>query len=953
MSTIRLSKVLKELNIGLDRAIETLANKGHEVENNRNTKISDEQYQILLSEFEQDRSRKEKSEQVNQLVREEKEIMRQEKEKETVKLKEKVDPPAETPVVEKQPEPTPEPVKEEEQPVVAEKEAPKAEEENTNAPEAEARQLIKGKADKPRGLKVISKIDLTPKKKEEEKQEEVKKEEAETPAVEEAVVPTAETPVEEPVAETPEPAQPTVEEEKPVEVPAAEKPVEEEKPAAKETSSDRIETKYIKLDGPKFTGQKIELPVERPKKKAADKAKEKEDNKRKRKRIKKVPEKFEKPAGPGGDKRGKPTSNTDKRKKVEKAELTDEEIQKQIKETLEKLTSGKKSKGAKIRRQKRADRQEREELEGLQREEESKILKVTEFVTATELANMMSVPVTQVISSLMSLGVMVTMNQRLDAEMLSLVAEEFGFEAQFVDQEVTETFQIEEDAAEDLQHRAPIVTVMGHVDHGKTSLLDYIRKANVIAGEAGGITQHIGAYTVQLENGSHITFLDTPGHEAFTAMRARGAQVTDIAIIVVAADDAVMPQTKEAISHAQAANVPIVFAINKVDRPTANPEKIKEQLAGLNLLVEDWGGKIQSQDISAKTGMGVKELLEKVLLEAELLDLKANPDRNAMGTVIEASLDKGRGYVTTILVENGTLRVGDYVLAGMFSGKVKAMLDERGHRIKEAGPSTPLTLLGLDGAPQAGDRFIVMNDEREAKQMAAKRLQLQREQSVRSQKKMTLEEIGRRLAIGDFKELNIVLKGDVDGSIEALADSLQKLSTEEIAVNIIHKGVGQITEGDVLLASASDAIIVGFQVRPSANARKIAERESVEIRLYSIIYDAINQIRDAMEGMLSPDFEEEITGAAEIRETFKISKVGTIAGCMVTDGTISRNSKVRLIRDGVVIYTGDLGSLKRYKDDVKDVQKGYECGLNIANYNDIKVGDVVEAFKQVEVKKTL
>jgi translation initiation factor IF-2 len=953
MSTIRLSKVLKELNIGLDRAIETLANKGHEVENNRNTKISDEQYQILLSEFEQDRSRKEKSEQVNQLVREEKEIMRQEKEKETVKLKEKVDPPAETPVVEKQPEPTPEPVKEEEQPVVAEKESPKAEEENTNAPEAEAPQLIKGKADKPRGLKVISKIDLTPKKKEEKKQEVVKEEEAETPAIEEAVVPTAETPAEEPVAETPEPAQPTVEEEKPVEEPAAEKPVEEEKPAAKEASSDRIETKYIKLDGPKFTGQKIELPAERPKKKAADKAKEKEDNKRKRKRIKKVPEKFEKPAGPGGDKRGKPTSNTDKRKKVEKAELTDEEIQKQIKETLEKLTSGKKSKGAKIRRQKRADRQEREELEGLQREEESKILKVTEFVTATELANMMSVPVTQVISSLMSLGVMVTMNQRLDAEMLSLVAEEFGFEAQFVDQEVTETFQIEEDAAEDLQHRAPIVTVMGHVDHGKTSLLDYIRKANVIAGEAGGITQHIGAYTVQLENGSHITFLDTPGHEAFTAMRARGAQVTDIAIIVVAADDAVMPQTKEAISHAQAANVPIVFAINKVDRPTANPEKIKEQLAGLNLLVEDWGGKIQSQDISAKTGMGVKELLEKVLLEAELLDLKANPDRNAMGTVIEASLDKGRGYVTTILVENGTLRVGDYVLAGMFSGKVKAMLDERGHRIKEAGPSTPLTLLGLDGAPQAGDRFIVMNDEREAKQMAAKRLQLQREQSVRSQKKMTLEEIGRRLAIGDFKELNIVLKGDVDGSIEALADSLQKLSTEEIAVNIIHKGVGQITEGDVLLASASDAIIVGFQVRPSANARKIAERESVEIRLYSIIYDAINQIRDAMEGMLSPDFEEEITGAAEIRETFKISKVGTIAGCMVTDGTISRNSKVRLIRDGVVIYTGDLGSLKRYKDDVKDVQKGYECGLNIANYNDIKVGDVVEAFKQVEVKKTL
>jgi translation initiation factor IF-2 len=534
-----------------------------------------------------------------------------------------------------------------------------------------------------------------------------------------------------------------------------------------------------------------------------------------------------------------------------------------------------------------------------------------------------------------------------------MVAEEFGFEAQFVDQEVTDTFITEADKEEDKVPRYPIVTVMGHVDHGKTSLLDYIRKANVIAGEAGGITQHIGAYAVQLEGGQKITFLDTPGHEAFTAMRARGAQVTDIAIIVVAADDAVMPQTKEAIAHAQAAGVPIVFAINKVDRQAANPEKIKEQLAQMNLLVEDWGGKIQSQDISAKSGQGVKELLEKVLLEAELLDLRANPNKNAMGTVIEASLDKGRGYVTTILVESGTLKMGDYVLAGMFSGKVKAMLDERGHRMKEAGPSTPVSLLGLDGAPQAGDRFIIMDDEREAKQMAAKRLQLQREQNVRSQKKMTLEEIGRRLAIGDFKELNLVLKGDVDGSIEALADSLQKLSTPEIAVNIIHKAVGQITESDVLLASASDAIIVGFQVRPSASARKIAERETVDIRLYSIIYDAINQIKDAMEGMLSPEFKEEITGTAEIRETFKISKVGTIAGCMVTDGTIARNSRIRLIRDGVVVFTGELGSLKRFKDDVKEVSKGYECGLNVNNYNDIRNGDIVEAFKEVQVKKTL
>lgn len=934
MSTIRLSKVLKELNIGLDRAIETLAAKGHEVENNRNTKISDDQYALLLAEFEQDRSRKEESEQVNQQVREEKEILRQEKEKELgikqpVASTTKVEKPEVKPAVEPE-----KPKVEKAEPKEEPKEEPKQEPVAETPEEAPKSDVIKGKSERRVGIKVVSKIDLEPKKKPAEKP-------IEKPVEEEVV---AETPEVEKVAAQVESVEETAAANDTAPTENAEAPADATTP---EETSDRIETKYIKLDGPKFTGQKIELPAEKPKKKPADKNKA-DQQRNKRKRIKKVPEKLDKATA--AEKRNRGGS---KGKKAEKAELTDEEIQKQIKETLEKLTSGKKSKGAKIRRQKRADRQEREELAGMQREEESKILKVTEFVTATELANMMNVPVTQVISSLMSLGVMVTMNQRLDAEMLSLVAEEFGFEAQFVDQEVTETFQIEDDKEEDLQHRAPIVTVMGHVDHGKTSLLDYVRKTNVIAGEAGGITQHIGAYSVQLENGQHITFLDTPGHEAFTAMRARGAQVTDIAIIVIAADDAVMPQTKEAISHAQAANVPIVFAINKVDRPNANPEKIKEQLAGMNLLVEDWGGQIQSQDISAKSGMGIPELLEKVLLEAEILDLKANPDRNAMGTVIEASLDKGRGYVTTILVDNGTLRVGDFVLAGNYSGKVKAMLDERGKRIKEAGPSTPLTLLGLDGAPQAGDRFIVMDDEREAKQMAAKRLQLQREQSVRSQKKMTLEEIGRRLAIGDFKELNIVLKGDVDGSIEALADSLQKLSTDEIAVNIIHKGVGQITEGDVLLASASDAIIVGFQVRPSANARKIAERESVEIRLYSIIYDAINQIKDAMEGMLSPDFEEEITGSAEIRETFKISKVGTIAGCMVTDGNISRNSKIRLIRDGVVIYTGELGSLKRFKDDVKEVSKGYECGLNIANYNDIKVGDVVEGFKEVAVKKTL
>jgi translation initiation factor IF-2 len=570
-----------------------------------------------------------------------------------------------------------------------------------------------------------------------------------------------------------------------------------------------------------------------------------------------------------------------------------------------------------------------------------------------EVANMMNVPVTAIISACLSLGIMVTMNQRLDKETLTIVADEFGFSVNFLDEEVNESLSEDTDAEEDLSPRAPIVTVMGHVDHGKTSLLDYIRKANVIAGEAGGITQHIGAYSVKLPSGQHITFLDTPGHEAFTAMRARGAQVTDIAIIVVAADDAVMPQTKEAISHAQAAGVPIVFAINKVDRPAANPEKIKEQLAGMNLLVEDWGGKIQSMDVAAKTGLNVQELLDKVLLEAELLDLKANPKRMAKGTVIEASLDKGRGYVTTLLVQNGTLRVGDYMLVGQFSGKVRAMMDERGQKVEEAGPSAPISILGLDGAPQAGDLFNVMDDEREAKQIAQRRQQLSREQSVRSQKSLTLEEIGRRLAVGDYQELNIILKGDVDGSIEALSDSLQRLSTPEIQVNIIHKAVGQVTESDVLLASASKAIIVGFQVRPSATARKLAEKEEIEIRLYSIIYDSINDIRDAMSGMLSPEVKEEIACTVEVRETFKISKVGTIAGCMVMDGTINRNTRVRIIRDGVVIYTGELGSLKRFKDDAREVSKGFDCGLNIKNFNDIKVGDIIEGFKEVEVQRTL
>ena len=581
------------------------------------------------------------------------------------------------------------------------------------------------------------------------------------------------------------------------------------------------------------------------------------------------------------------------------------------------------------------------------------MLKLTEFVTVSELATMMNMQVTQIISACMSLGMMVTMNQRLDAETLSIVAEEFGFEVEFVTADIEEAIQEQSDAPEDLKDRAPIVTVMGHVDHGKTSLLDYIREENVIAGESGGITQHIGAYAVTLADGQKITFLDTPGHEAFTAMRARGAQVTDLAIIVIAADDDIMPQTKEAIAHAQAAGVPIVFAINKIDRPSANPEKIKEGLANMNLLVEDWGGKVQSQDISAKTGQGVPELLEKVLLEAELLELKANPSRMANGTVVEAFLDKGRGYVSTILVQGGTLRVGDFVLAGQHSGKVKAMHDERGHVIKEAGPATPVSILGLDGAPQAGDKFNVFEDEREAKAIATKRTQLQREQSVRTQRHITLDEIGRRIALGDFKELNIILKGDVDGSVEALTDSFLKLSTEEIQVNIIHKGVGAITESDVLLASASDAIIIGFNVRPMGNARQLADKEEIDIRSYSIIYDAINDLKDAMEGMLSPELREEVTGTAEIRETFKISKVGTVAGCMVLNGKIFRNSGVRLIREGVVVYTGVLDSLKRFKDDVKEVSKGYDCGMQIKNYNDINIGDVIEAFQEVEVKKKL
>ncbi|RMB59193.1 translation initiation factor IF-2 [Dokdonia sinensis] len=904
-ATMRLNKVLRELNISLDRAVEFLNSKGHDIEARPTTKISAEIYGVLSDEFQTDANKKIESKEV---------AVEKQKEKEALRIAREVE-------------------------IEAKQESKKPE-------------VVKAKAQLT-GPKQVGKIDLgkkeTPATKEKPVQVEVKKEE----------VKKEESPkVEKPIAEKVIP--------KKKDVPASAKAKEVDKPVAKkeeavkevtpaEPEKEVLKTDYKKLDGPNFTGQKIDLSqFKKPEKKKRESASS-ADNKKRRKRI-------TKPGSGGGANTGGRGGNNNQRggrkgggrAQVAKVEPTEEEVQKQIRETLEKLQGkSNKGKGAKYRRDKRDQHRQKSDDDLAAQELESKILKVTEFVTVSEVATMMEVPVTNIISACMSLGMMVTMNQRLDAETLSIVADEFGYSVEFVTADIEDSILDVEDAPEDLKERAPIVTVMGHVDHGKTSLLDYVRNENVIAGESGGITQHIGAYGVQLKNGQKIAFLDTPGHEAFTAMRARGAQVTDIAVIVVAADDDIMPQTKEAIAHAQAASVPIVFAINKVDLPAANPEKIKEGLAQMNLLVEDWGGKIQSQEISAKTGQGVKELLEKVLLEAELLELKANPDKNATGTVVEAFLDKGRGYVSTILVQAGTLSVGDYMLAGTCSGKVKAMHDERGKKIKKAGPSTPVSILGLDGAPQAGDKFNVMEDEREAKDIASKRTQLQREQNVRTHRHITLDEIGRRIALGDFKELNIILKGDVDGSVEALTDSFQKLSTEEIAVNIIHKGVGAITESDVLLASASDAIIIGFNVRPAGNARQIADKEEIDIRTYSIIYAAINDLKDAMEGMLSPEIKEEITGTAEIRETFKISKVGVIAGCMVLTGKIYRNSGIRIIRDGVVVHEGTLTALKRFKDDVREVAKGYDCGMQIKNYNDIVIGDTIEAYQEVEVKKKL
>ena len=948
--TIRISKVLKDVNISLSTAAEELKkHKNIEIDASPNTKISEEAYQFLLNKFSADKSKRAVSKEIVEDKRKEREAIRIEQEKE-----------------------------------------------NQEKRRQQEQEVIKAKGHLA-GLKPVGKIDLDGGKSAAEKPAVA----APAPAPAETVTPVA--------TDAPTAAAPAKKEEAPTSDSSAKKNHKEgkEKDKKKDKEKDRnqaaqknktvyqnpliqpvappkkkenalkhkeeytpeapigiIETQYQKLTGPKVVGEKIDLSQfeKKKKKKKRSRGKDKEKDaqttavanaandseKRKRKRIRKD----EPNAAAAG--KGESAKKEKKAKIFAKIEPTEEEVQKQVRETLERL-QGKttKSKGAKYRKEKRETHRQKVEQELAEQEQQEKILKLTEFVTVNELATMMGVPINRVIGACMTLGIMVTMNQRLDAETLSIVADEFGFEVEFATANIEEAIHIEEDKPEDLVPRAPIVTVMGHVDHGKTSLLDYIRKENVIAGESGGITQHIGAYGVRLESGERITFLDTPGHEAFTAMRARGTKVTDIAIIVVAADDDVMPQTKEAISHAQAAGVPIIFAINKIDKPNANPDKIKERLAGMNLLVEEWGGKIQSQDISAKKGIGVQELLEKVLLEAEVLELKANPNKAAIGTVVEAALDKGRGYVSTVLVENGTLHVGDYVLAGTNSGKIRAMHDERGKKVKEAGPSTPITILGLDGAPQAGDKFYVFEDEKEAKQIVAKRAQLQREQSVRTQRHITLDEIGRRIALGDFKQLNIILKGDVDGSVEALTDSFQKLSTEEIQISIIHKGVGAITESDVLLASASDAIIIGFNVRPMTNARALAEKESIDIRTYSIIYDAINDLKDAMEGMLSPVFKEEVTGTVEIRELFKISKVGTIAGCMVTDGKIYRNSKIRLIRDNVVIYTGELSSLKRFKDDVKEVSKGYDCGLQIKNYNDIHEGDVIEAYQEVAVKKKL
>ena len=889
---VRLSKAAREFNLGMTTVVEFLASKGIEVEAKPNTKLDPETYALVKSNFQGDKETKAKAQASAASIQERESITLASAKKRVAPKQEEEEPEIDLSQFKKS-EAAPV-VKRTQTPTEAPKVA--AKEEPAQEPAAQEEAPAKD------GPKVVGKVDL------------------------EALKPKKKAPAKADPAPAPaKPAEPEAKTEAP-------------KEAANPAEPEVMRAKAEKLSGPTVVG-KIELPVEKKKGASVD------DGKRKRVRVKKVD--VSKAGGNAKDTR------TRGRRNEPKKEVSKEDIQKEIRATLARMSGGKKSKSSKLRRQKRDAIQQRQDESNLQSQLEESILKLTEFVTVAELATMMDRGVNDIISACMTLGIMVSINQRLDSETITIIAEEFGYEVEFVSAEVEEAIVIEEDDEGDLQGRPPIVTVMGHVDHGKTSLLDFVRNANVIAGEAGGITQHIGAYAVELESGKKLTFLDTPGHEAFTAMRARGAQVTDLAIIVVAADDRVMPQTKEAINHAQAAEIPMIFAINKMDRETANPDRIKQELAEMNILVEDWGGKFQCQEISAKFGTNVEELLEKVLLEAELLDLKANPDKRALGTVVESSLDKGRGYVTNVLVEAGTLRVGDAMLAGQHSGRVKAMFNERGQRVEEAGPATPVSVLGFDGAPNAGDKFNVFEDEKDARAIATKRQQLQREQGVRTQKTVTLEELGRRIEVGEFKELNLIIKGDVDGSIEALSDSLQKLSTEKVQVNIIHKAVGQISDSDVLLASASNAIIIGFQVRPSASARKLAEQEEIQINLYSIIYKAIEEMRDAMEGLLSAKIEENIVGSAEIRETFKISKVGTIAGCFVTEGKILRSSKVRVIREGVVVYTGALGSLKRFKDDAKEVAKGFECGLNIERFNDIKVGDVVEAYEEVEVKQTL
>ena len=897
--TIRISKVVKELNIGIGTLVDFLKKKGIDVDPSPNSKLSVEAYMLAQKEFDKEQLLKEQSKKIIFKI---------------------VDPEpvVSVPIPEKVVKEAPQPQKKE----VVEQPAPVAAPEIVAVPE------------KVPAVKVVGKIDLTPKPKKKSS-------------------PSKQTP--KPHKETPPKTTPQVVTEAPKEEPT---PVQIEEEAIPVTPIviEHIETKVKKLSGPTITGN-IDLSQFEKKKPAVEHPADRH-HKGKRERIQKGQrEKVDVAKVTAGKSRisggTKATKGKDRFKPV-RNEVDEDAVQKQIKETYARMIEGKgKTKGSKYRREKRDLANQRFQEAQELRELESNILEVTEFVTVNELATMMNIPVIKVIEACMNLGHIMSINQRLDAEAMVLVAEEFGFEVKFVSVEIQGAVEQEEDAQEDLVPRPPIVTVMGHVDHGKTSLLDYIRKANVIAGEAGGITQHIGAYNVLLPDDRQITFLDTPGHEAFTAMRARGAKVTDMAIIIVAADDAVMPQTVEAINHAVAAGVPMIFAINKIDKPGANPEKIREQLAGMNYLVEDWGGKYQCQEISAKQGVNVDRLLEKVLLEAEMLELKANPHKHATGTVIESSLDKGRGYLATILVQTGTLRLGDPMLSGVFSGRVKAMFNERGQKIDEAGPSTPVSILGLNGAPTAGEIFNVVGDDREARELANKREQLQRIQNIRTQKHITLEEIGRRIAIGNFQQLNIIVKGDVDGSIEALSDSLIKLSTEEIQVAVIHKAVGGISESDVLLAAASNAIIIGFQVRPSAAARKLAEKEEIEIRLYSVIYDAINEVKSGIEGMLAPEEKEEVTASVEVRETFKISKVGTIAGCMVKEGKIGRHAKIRVIRDGIVVHTGTLGSLKRFKDDVKEVAAGYDCGLNIDGFNDVKIGDVIESYTIMEIKRKL